>query len=76
MGPPSYIWSVVDLNVVMQRTTVLHLQYEGIFRNVDLYSTTKGNIPKDLNIHQHQYEKPTSRRSVCPAVRPSACLSA
>ena len=25
MGPPSYMWSVVDLNVVMRRMTVYEL---------------------------------------------------
>jgi len=28
MGPTSYMWSVVDRNVVMQRIPVLMLQYK------------------------------------------------
>jgi len=28
MGPPSYMWSVVDGNVVMQSMTVLTLEWE------------------------------------------------
>jgi hypothetical protein len=59
MGPPSYMWSVVDLNVVMRRMTVLYSEAE-----LNSYMQTPFNVALNNTIYLENWGTLATKHSM------------